>query len=127
MFFTQNLLQIILPSYSSFLLRGEGQKIVAKLQCSWFFLFFRVHYFKLLLLLLFRYMVREVKDEVQINIYRPRESIPYRRLYQFGQWYDIFRIPVYRFGFTAIFYIYKYICVCVCVIINIKVYHKTFH
>ena len=127
MFFTQNLLQIILPSYSSFLLRGEGQKIVAKLQCSWFFLFFRVHYFKLLLLLLFRYMVREVKDEVQINIYRPRESIPYRRLYRFGQWYDIFRIPVYRFGFIAIFYIYKYICVCVCVIINIKVYHKTFH
>ena len=47
-------------------------------------------------------------------------------------------IPVYRFGFTAIFYIYKYIyiCmyVCVCIyiyiyiyiIINIKVYHKTF-
>ena len=39
-------------------------------------------------------------------------------------------IPVYRFGFTAIFYIYKYIyiyiCMYVCIIINIKVYHKTF-
>ena len=37
-------------------------------------------------------------------------------------------IPVYRFGFTAIFYIYIYICmyVCVFIIINIKVYHKTF-
>ena len=47
-------------------------------------------------------------------------------------------IPVYRFGFTAIFYIYKYIyiyvcmyvcmyvCVCIYIIINIKVYHKTF-
>ena len=41
-------------------------------------------------------------------------------------------IPVYRFGFTAIFYIYQYIyiymyvCVCVYILINIKVYHKTF-
>ena len=45
-------------------------------------------------------------------------------------------IPVYRFGFTAIFYIYKYIYIYVCmyvfvyiyiyIIINIKVYHKTF-
>ena len=45
-------------------------------------------------------------------------------------------ILVYRFKFTAIFYIfiyicmyvcmYVYVCVCVCVIINIKVYHKTF-
>ena len=24
----------------------------------------------------------------------PRKSISYRRLYRFGQWYDIFRIPV---------------------------------
>ena len=43
-------------------------------------------------------------------------------------------IPVYHFGFTAIFYIYKniyicmYVCMCLCIyiIINIKVYHKTF-
>ena len=65
---------------------------------------------------------------------RARESIPYWRLYRFGQQYDIFRIPVYRFGFTTIFYICiyicmyvcMYVCVCVCIIINIKVYHKTF-
>ena len=105
MFITQNLLQIILPSYSSFPLRGEGQKIVAKLQCSWFFLFFKVHYFKLLLLLFFRYMVREVKDEVQINICRPRELIPYRRLYRFGQQYDIFRILV---NTDVPFWVYHY-------------------
>ena len=52
-------------------------------------------------------------------------------------------IPMYRFGFTAIFlylsiniyiYVCMYVCmcvcvcvcVCVCIIINIKVYHKTF-
>ena len=40
-------------------------------------------------------------------------------LYWFGQSNDIFQyrsIPIYRFGFTAIIYIYK---------IKIKVYHKT--
>ena len=46
------------------------------------------------------------------------------------------KIPVYRFGFTAIFYIYKYkyiymyvwlyVFVYIYIIINIKVYHKTF-
>ena len=45
-------------------------------------------------------------------------------------------IPVYHFGFTAIFYIYKYkyiyiyiymyVFVYIYIIINIKVYHKTF-
>ena len=43
-------------------------------------------------------------------------------------------IPVYHFGFTAIFYIYIYIYMYVCmyvsvyiyIIINIKAYHKTF-
>ena len=46
-------------------------------------------------------------------------------------------IPMYRFGFTAIFlylyiYIYIFICMCLCIyiyiyiLINIKVYHKTF-
>ena len=43
-------------------------------------------------------------------------------------------ISVYRFGFTAILYIYIYIYIYVCmyvsvyiyIIINIKVYHKTF-
>ena len=25
---------------------------------------------------------------------KAREAIPYRKLYQFNQWYDIFRIPV---------------------------------
>ena len=41
-------------------------------------------------------------------------------------------IQVYRFGFTAILYIYMYVCMYVCVfvyiyiIINIKVYYKTF-
>ena len=75
----------------------------------------------------------------KINGFLSRMSIPYRRPYRFGHWYDIFRIPVntgYHFGFTVIFYINKYIyiyiyvcvcvCVCVCIIINIKVYHKTF-
>ena len=37
-------------------------------------------------------------------------------------------IPVYRFGFTAILYIYicMYVSVYIYIIINIKVYHKTF-
>ena len=33
-----------------------------------------------------------------------RESISYQKLYQVSQRYDIFRIPVYRFEFTAILY-----------------------
>ena len=67
-----------------------------------------------------------------------KESIPYRRLYWFGQRYDIFRISVntsvpfrvYCYFLYLYIYIYIYICVCVCVcvcvIINIKVYQKTF-
>ena len=31
-------------------------------------------------------------------------------------------IQVYRFGFTAIFYIYKYMCVCVCVCVRARVW-----
>ena len=50
-------------------------------------------------------MVREVKDEVQINICRPRELIPYWRLYRFGQQYDIFRILV---NTDVPFWVYHY-------------------
>ena len=59
-------------------------------------------------------------------------SILYQRPYRFGHGYDIFRIPVYRFGFTAILYIYIYIYVCmyvsvyIYIIINIKVSIKHF-
>ena len=55
------------------------------------------------------------------EIFESRESIPYRRLYRFGQRYDIFRIlvntgvlfQIYRYFFI---FINKYMCVCVCVL-----------
>lgn len=49
---------------------------------------------------------------LSLGVCEAREPISYRRLYRFDQWNDIFQyqsIPVYRFGFTIIFYIYKYI------------------
>ena len=63
-----------------------------------------------------------------------RESIPYWRLYWFGQRYDIFQISVnisvpfwvYCYFLYLYIYIYVCVCVCVCIIINIKVYHKIF-
>ena len=35
-----------------------------------------------------------VYDAEEEEEYVSRVSIPYRRLYRFSQWYDIFRIPV---------------------------------
>ena len=61
--------------------------------------------------------VKFSSEDFNYDFYPPlRKSIPYRRLYRFGQWYDIFRIPVntgipfrvYRYYFIYI-YIYIYI------------------
>ena len=52
---------------------------------------------------------------------KPRESIPYRILYRFGQRYDIFwilvntNVPFRGYRYFIYIYIYMYVCMCVCV------------
>ena len=40
-----------------------------------------------------------------VHVFKPRKSIPYQKLYQFGHWYDIFRILV---NTDVLFWIYRY-------------------
>ena len=83
------------------------------------------------------FSIKSLEYALLLNALKSSVSIPYRRLYRFGQRYDIFWIPVnttilfrvYCYLFIYIYiYICMYVCMCVCVyiIINLKVYHKTF-
>ena len=62
------------------------------------------------------------------HLFQQRESIPYWRLYRFGQWYDIFRIPVNSDVLFPVYryYIYIYIYVCVCVCVCVCIYYNKY-